>query len=48
MKNHVRSDRYAEETDVSKLSSFRKTILKVGQDSAAEDARVFSELTICP
>lgn len=48
MKNHVISDRYAEETDVSKLSSFRKTILKGGQDSAAEDARVLSELTVCP
>lgn len=28
MEHHVKSDRYAEETDVSKLSSFRKTIFK--------------------
>lgn len=28
--------------------ALERLFLKVGQDSAAEDARVFAELTICP
>lgn len=44
MKHHVNSDRCALETDVSLVSGFRK-FLKVGLESTAEGARVFSERT---
>lgn len=39
MNHHVHPDRYAYETDVSKVSSFRKTVFKIEQDYAAQDAR---------